>query len=255
MNLLKEHGIGERLLLDISNLAITNPDQTCIADDKSRIVPVSPHLVVKSKFGRKLNEIFSKLGIYNILFINKIVGKHSFICKTSTGELIYHDVDKVKGKTIKDSCAVALLYFIKEIKAARDEQIDMIKNIELDESVNGLSQIPEKGLISLQKFMADLKDGKIKADANGHFSSLPTTVENLSDVVHMNDSNNLDPKREFKEETIIKESVIASLPTIADINTVTTNAVDPIYYGKVNLDDFAAGVVGNISNEFNGDAR
>jgi len=111
MELLRNHGVNFTLLTEITNIAINNPDQTFMATDNIHIFPVSPIVLSRTKFKDKIQKAFKKLGIYNIILVKDKPGIFKFVAKTPLDNLLFFEIEKIKGLTIKQATAMALIYF------------------------------------------------------------------------------------------------------------------------------------------------
>ncbi len=112
---LKKLGINERLLKDILHITINNPDQLCMMDEYRPHTSISIRALNISKFPDDFYDVFIKHEIYNIIYMNLEIGRHTFVCKYTSGNIVNYSLSKKEYKSKLDAFAVALLYFIKNV--------------------------------------------------------------------------------------------------------------------------------------------
>jgi hypothetical protein len=112
---LKKLGVSERLLKDILTITVNNPDQLCMIDGYKPPTSISIPALNISKFPDDYYDLFIKNEIYNIIYMNLEIGRHTFVCKYTSGNIVNYSLSKKEYKSKLDAFAVALLYFIKNV--------------------------------------------------------------------------------------------------------------------------------------------
>lgn len=110
---LKKLGVSERLLKDILTVAVYNPDQLCMVDECKPHTSISIPALNASKFPDDFYDAFIKHEIYNIIYMNLEIARHTFVCKYTSGNVIHYTLSKKEYKSKLDAFTVALLYLIK----------------------------------------------------------------------------------------------------------------------------------------------
>jgi len=110
---LKKLGVSERLLKDILTIAIHNPDQLCMVDEYKPFTSISISALNVSKFPDDFYDVLTKHEIYNIIYMNLEIARHTFVCKYASGNVVHYSLTKKEYKSKLDAFIVALLYFIK----------------------------------------------------------------------------------------------------------------------------------------------
>lgn len=111
---LKALGVGEKIFNDLLQIAIEHVDGICLLNNNKPVMPVSYALNYHYRFSDKIYKLFIKYEIYNILYLNVQVGKHTFKCKYRSGNIAEYVVDKKDCKSVKIAFSQALLYFIND---------------------------------------------------------------------------------------------------------------------------------------------
>jgi hypothetical protein len=145
MATLIEYGINNEILTELALLSKYNPEQNFLNNNIPR-TPVSRYLLSLSKRPKKLEKVLKNIGIYNIIFINKDIDNICFMCKTRYGSIFKYEIPKSESKSIRNTCKLALLYFIdKIINKVESEEIvssteDNINNLDIQEIINNINK-------------------------------------------------------------------------------------------------------------------
>lgn len=114
--LLKQLGFNQRLLIAISQTAISNPDTMCLVD-RVRITnqPVSP-AAARSINNRDLLKAFTAAGIYNLVLVNRNKTSWSFVAKMADGNIISSEIDRHVKPTLLQATGTAILDIVNQKK-------------------------------------------------------------------------------------------------------------------------------------------
>lgn len=159
---LEKIGINITMLTEITLLATYNPDQLCLANNAIPVVPVSHVLLRYSKRPKKLLKIFKKLGIYNILLINKEADSYTFMGKSFSGGLLSYSIPKGLGVTPKIACGLAILDFVGQVLTPRaintEDSTEAMVNIDMDNLAD--ANISPEVRESIQDLIKRIKNGE-----------------------------------------------------------------------------------------------
>ena len=167
---LRKLGVNTTSLLEISLLAMYNPDQLCLVDNSVPLSPVSHLFLSYSKRKRKMAKVMKTLGIFNILYIKKNPDKHIFMGKAKTGKLLHTEFMKNEF-SYRKATAMALLNFVDQINDV---------NFEVDEEAT-------KGLI--ENNQAITMDN---IDASGLAPEVITSIKDLISRVQSGEFEGMD---------------------------------------------------------------
>lgn len=209
MNDLRKFSITDAVLEEICRIAKSNPDQTCMANEDLPIVdgtenlPMGPHYYrvsidacKASKKPKKIWNAFTKLNIYNIIYVSTKPGYYSFVCKAYNGQVFTVDIQKVPCLTYKRAMTQALLGLA--------GQILEIKAMEVAEAQAKAEQRREA-------IRAKLGDAKI--DIPDDVEITDELIDGIADVLEQIKDANLEPRPDadtsIADAEIVEETVLA----------------------------------------------
>jgi hypothetical protein len=170
---LDKHEINTTLLIELSTLANDNPDQYCLSGTTPPLTPVSHLLLRHSRQPKKLQKIFKKLGIYNILRLRKQPGMYTYYGKAATGQVMMFEHVIEPGYNEIMACGAGILDFIRQITTG---EYTMPADTDLPNQTTTLTSAQMEGLRAMLQ-SSGVSDIDISAMTSSlHVSDIQTTT-------------------------------------------------------------------------------